>query len=311
MAQKIIAGMIGLTFSSMLSAGTQGEVKADCVPDGVTIPCEAKQWHLGVDALYLRPTFSGERTRLGEPDNYRTTDNDWDWGYALHGSYHFGPGNDVALHWIHFDATSDLGRSVAPLPDFGATGFAAEQLNTFDRVNLVFGQHADFGVRKDIRYYAGLQYADIRSLRTSTYDLPAAAGALGISGVRARDNADFNGVGPVIGMDFAYKLSNGVSLTANTAGAILYGTGRNQTQLTLSPSGLVQESGYGSKKDVVPAVEAKLGLAYSHTLAAGTLTLTGGYQAINYFNALPLITGNSSDFGLYGPYAGLHWLADV
>ena len=73
-----------------------------------------------------------------------------------------------------------------------------------------------------------------------------------------------------------------------------------------------------SQKLVVPSLEAKLGLKYVYECPTGVLNLEGGYQAINYFNALE--TGreitfssnrNSSNFSFYGPYFGAKWIGNA
>ncbi|KTD21806.1 Lpg1974 family pore-forming outer membrane protein [Legionella londiniensis] len=312
MMQKVLATLAGLAISSLAAAGTEGAiVNVGCVPGSVTIPCEKRAWDIGVEALYLRPAYTAERARFTVGQNYREIANDWGWGFALQGSYHFRQGNDITLHWIHYDVSSDVGRFRGPVPTFGNAEFALDHLNKFDQVNLVFGQHTDFGTLKNARYYAGLQYADIRSSFNRVYNVPLPALLNGITGISAYDNADFNGVGPVIGIDYIYDLPKGLSLTANAATAVLYGTGRNQTQFAFSPTGLVPTLSYGSKQGIVPSLEAKLGLAYSIIMTNSMLNLMGGYQVVNYFNALPLLTGSSSDFGLYGPYLGLNFLSDV
>ena len=133
------------------------------------------------------------------------------------------------------------------------------------------------------------------------------------------DNTDFKGLGPVIGIDYAYDLTNALSLTANGAGSILYGSGRFSNGLVGVPVNVVFASRYGSKKSMVPSFEAKLGLNYAYSMTQGVLNLAGGYQVVNYFNALHatgvagiLGTGiTDSDFGLYGPYLGVKYVGSA
>lgn len=289
MNNKLTAAL-SFTLSSLSFAGTMGPV---CTPMTSTISCAMKQWDLGIQALYLKPIYDAQSAYILDTSNsFKTIDNQWDWGFHLDGSYHFNTGNNIGFDWTHFDVTTNQ------------LAFDLSNTNRFDRVNLVFGQHVDFSQSKSARFYGGLQYANIRNYQLrNDLSLPS-------STVNQQNNTDFNGVGPVVGIDFAYAIGSGFSITANTATAILSGSSRINTSNSLS-SGLVTSNSYASTKSVVPGIEEKLGLNYQYQFTEGLLTLDGGYQALNYFNALTQIPTAgiiNSDFGLYGPYFGVHWL---
>jgi hypothetical protein len=325
MLKKTTLAVLGLSVSGLVSAGTMGPV---CTPGNVTVPCEAKQWDLGVQALYMKVIQSTDRAYLHtvEPVNgYGELKNDWDWGYKLEGSYHFNTGNDIVLTWMHYkNDTTQAGFSgfipYSPLALPLATTFAAANENQIDQINLVMGQHADFGLVKNMRFYGGLQYANIRSDITHLYNQsPAALIPSGITSVSLHDDSDFKGVGPVIGIDYSYDITNEFSLTANGAGSILYGSSRIFTGYVGAPVTAVLSSWYGSKKAMVPSLEAKLGANYAYAMAQGTLNIEGGYQVVNYFHALQTLGAefpgtnvlSTSDFGLYGPYVGLKYVGNV
>lgn len=263
------------------------------MPGTSTISCAMKQWDLGIQALYLKPIYDAKGAYVLEtPDPFKRIANQWNWGFHLDGSYHFNTGNNVGFDWTHFDVTTNQ-------PEF-----SLNNTNRFDRANLVFGQHVDFSRSKSARFYGGLQYANIRNYQLRN-DL-----ALSSSIVNQQRNTDFNGVGPVVGVDFAYALGSGFSITANTTTAILSGSSRVNVGNSL-PGGLVTSSSYASTKSIVPEIEEKLGLNYQYQFTDGLLTLNGGYQALNYFTALTRIPTAgivNSDFGLYGPYFGIRWL---
>jgi len=310
MLQRILGMALGFATSGIVAAGTMGPV---CAPGDVTVPCEANAWSLGVQALYLQPLNDSSRAYVVSSNTTYEKDAKWGWGYALDGAYHFGTGNDLAASWMHYDVTSQLGNYIGVTP-VGVTGYSLSQKNMFDKVDLVLGQHVDFGLLKNARFYGGLQYANIRSSDSRSYQVPPVALGLGITGVSSHDNSKYYGVGPVIGIDYSYDLPHGLSMTATTAGSILAGTSRNSTGFAYAPTGLVPTSTYMHKKSIVPGLEAKLGLNYAHAMAQGVLNIFGGYQALNYFNALPVLTGTQntdSDFGLYGPYFGLSWLGNA
>lgn len=324
MLKKTTLAILGLAASGFASAGMYSTPPApSCTPGDVTVPCVENKWDLGVQALYLKPVYSAAKGyNLTNPltSNFQELDSKWDWGYRLEGSYHFNTGNDLSMTWIHYDVNSNHGNytGALPLPFTSITPFSTGLANKFDQVNLVMGQHVDFGLLKNARFYGGLQYAKIRvDQRNHFATIPAAYAAMGVGAIDQFDNSDFNGAGPVVGIDYSYDLPQSFSITANTAGSILYGSSRYSSGVVLQPNGLVPISAYANKKSIVPSLEAKLGLNYAYEMAQGALNIEGGYQAINYFSALENRTlfgfGNvaSSDFGLYGPYLGIKWVANA
>lgn len=307
MLNKKIVAAINLAISGFGFAGTMGPV---CVPGNVSVPCALKQWDIGIQALYLKPTYaiapdaSLLQTDLENSLTLDAFDNigrKWAMAFALEGSYHFSTGNDLSFDWTHYDTTRKR-----------------EQLNfsqgtRFNQATLVFGQHVDFDQIKNARFYGGLQYANLHISRLHAVAFVPdvdAFHALPSPFITEINNRDFNGLGPVLGINFAYAIgSSGFSFTANTATSVLYGTSR--ANVNQSILGLVINHPYNTRKMVVPGLEEKLGLNYQTQFAQGTLTIDGGYQALNYFNVINRAQTDAaiiSDFGLYGPYLGVRWL---
>lgn len=324
MLKKTTLAVLGLAASGFAVAGTMGPV---CTPGNVTVPCEAKRWDLGVQALYLKSVYDADkayRVTNTPVAGYGELKNDWDWGYRLEGSYHFNTGNDVTLTWMHFKGDHNQDGLIGIYPISGAftssSPYTVYNENQLDQVNLVMGQHVDVGLVKKMRFYGGLQYANIRTSATNYYStISSLLIAGGVSAVNQFDTADFRGVGPVVGLDYSYDITNALSLTANGAGSILYGTSRFANGFVFAPSNLVAASKYGSKRAMVPSLEAKLGLNYAYSMAQGVLNLEGGYQAVNYFNAIQSTGINGyfgsaitdSDYGLYGPYFGVKYVGNA
>lgn len=310
--KKIIITALSLTLSSISFAGTMGPV---CAPGNVTVPCAAQQWDIGIQALYLKPAYHYEQDNLFNAlagtnfDPIEMNGDKWALAYALEGSYHFSTGNDISMQWTHFDTNHEHEHLDNLM-----------QKTRFDQANLVFGQHIDFNTIKNARFYSGLQYANIHLTRTNSLNTVIAEtpvlhaflnNVVEVPIVFAQQNyVDYNGFGPMVGVDFAYMLgSSGFSLTANTATSLLYGTGRSNVNASID--GLVKAHPFSSRKMMVPGLEEKLGINYDTQFAQGLLSINGGYQALNYFNVVTRAQSSKtalSDFGLYGPYFGIRWL---
>ncbi|MBA3535241.1 MAG: hypothetical protein H0T84_01310 [Tatlockia sp.] len=317
---KKITLTIGLAASGFVSAGMYSTPLApSCIPADVTVPCEARQWDLGVQALYFQPTYTAdkgyERTSL---TGYKNTEPKWGWGYRIEGSYHYNTGDDATMTLIHFDSTTNRG-GFSGLTSFSSTRlpYSLGLSNKFDQVNLVLGQRVDMGVWKKARFYGGLQYAKIRVEQRRIYSVvPAALLQQRATGVEQYHNGEVYGVGPVLGIDYSYNLVHGFSVTANTATSLVYGTSRFAEGFIIAPTGLVRFNDSLSHKIVVPSFEVKLGLNYVHEWFQGALNLEGGFQALNYFNVFKSreqinTHPSTTNFGLYGPYFGAKWVGNV
>lgn len=322
MIKRTLLTLVALSMSFASHAGTMGPV---CTPGSVTVPCPDNKWDLGIQGLYLQPVYGSSRGyELGTNGEFRTVDTDFGWGYRIEGSYHFNTGNDIRLNWLHYDIQSNVGgfsgSYLQLLPPAGATliptTYAGFLDNRFNQVNLLMSQHVDMSARQSSRFYAGAQYADVKVNRTNYYQVPAIF-LEATEGVRGMSNADFNGFGPSLGVDYFYSITPAFSVIANAAASLLYGSARADIS-AIYGNGLVVGSVYGSKKQVIPEWEVKLGANYAYPFAHGVLNIEGGYQAINYLDALPTLvtsglvsTLTTSDFGMYGPYIGVKWLGNA
>lgn len=321
MLKKTTLAVLGLALSGGAFAGTMG-----CQPGKVTVPCEDKKWDIGIQALYLKPTMSNDKVYSPELNNgyYPEDKNDWGWGFMLEGSYHFGTGHDITMNWTHYDHDTDHGIVTGTALVFTGNGAipasVSYTLNSnilFDQVNLVKGQHIDIGPLNSIRFYGGLQYASMRYEADNNYNQVNA----NFPQQYLNRYAHYEGVGPVIGADCAYKLAAGFSIVADADASILYGNGRYDSQYVavVNTTDIVFFNNQASTKYVVPSVEAKLGVNYSKETAAGTLNIQGGYRMLNYFNALQTIGPNALggagitnyNFSLNGPYIGAKWVGQA
>ncbi len=300
--------------SNATLAGSMGPV---CMADDVSVPCERAGWEFGVQALYLRPSYSsamswvGVNTNFGTPFVTTRIENtpEWAWGFKLEGAYHFSTGTDLNLNWYHLNdkTTGITSRETALSSTLG------DHLTTikpsWDAVNLELGQGVDFGAIKNIRVHGGLQVANIRtnigiSGPGRTFDQPPIPFIY-----NGEANAKFTGLGPRLGIDMSYGMFRGFNLYGKGAVAVL--AGRSELTQTYHNSTGVTVREITNSKVIVPELEAKLGLNYTYLLTHGNVTLDAGYLWVNYFNALfsaRFARPVDNDFSVNGPYVGLKWL---
>lgn len=304
-----------LISTSTTFAGSMGPV---CTAGNVTVPCATTAWDFGAQALYLNPIYGvgygylhGARI---SPNELRANERnmDWDWGFKLEGSYHFNTGNDLNVNWYHLKSESNqtlVGTFNAyRVTEFNSQGSVQTNL-LWDAVNAEFGQHVDFGESKDIRFHAGVQYVRLKVSIPANYILflgtPDATPASGY------DEDSYTGFGPRIGADMTYNFVNGFSIYGNAATALLIGESKYRYSLT-DINGTFIES--GSKKAIVPEVEAKLGVKYAYLINPGDLIFDAGYMVNQYFEPFGYFqqtTKRQSDLGFHGPYLGVKWLGTL
>ena len=322
-----------LAFSSCsVFAGTMGPV---CAPGNVTVPCATTAWDFAAQALYLKPSLPGASymgSTANSPYSNTFVNNgfDWDWGFKLEGSYHFSTGNDLTLNWYHFDNTTNSSASNVTTHPFNAVFVTANGSSNpkWDAVNLEFGQASHFGEWKNIRFHGGVQYVHIEhdlTLNAQFVNPALAYSAL----VNASADMKFNGFGPRVGVDYLYNWGNGIGMYANGAGTLLVGTQSFNDSRTWGTH--TSETVNGSVVNVVPELEAKLGLTYTYAMAQGDLSLDLGWMWVCYMNAMhhaaigysdldvsgsfehTVFNGSTMDsnFAVQGPFVGLKWVGNI
>ena len=301
--------------SSVAFAGTMGPV---CTPGNVTVPCESQAWDVGIQALYMNvylndsyayPLNTESTTGTTTTTTYHDAGPDWGWGFKLEGSYHFNTGNDLTVNWYHLndnENTTSL-RFASLGDDFLAARTEYRVDPRWDAVNVEMGQHADFGMFKDIRFHGGLQYARVEVANTLRGFFGTGTGTQVVNG---NFTSKFSGVGPRVGADYSYNFGNGMAIYANGAAALLVGDQDADGRVSFAGDGT--ERATGSRTTVVPELEAKIGGKYTYAMAQGDLTLDAGWMVANYFNAITSPNyDDSSDFAVQGPYIGLKWVGQV
>ena len=325
--KKTAVAVLALS-SSAVFAGTMGPV---CSAVNVTVPCESTAWDVGARALYLQPVYSGggySYAAVNNNNRYLDYNNTWGWGFMVEGSYHFETGSDANLNWYHFSRSANKSYTVNNAGGLGnlvsVTNTTTGNISTdpkWDAVNLEFGQHVDFGEKKDIRFHGGVQYARIANTTTLSATLTGAinsiaGNAAGTYSVSYQRKPTYNGFGPRVGADMGYAWGNGLGVYANGAMALLAGSSKVAISATDNQGNSLTQS--ASKSTIAPELEAKLGLSYDYAVAQGDLTLDLGWMWVNYWNVTqtvagigPLSVAQEGDFGVQGLYFGLKWLGNV
>lgn len=304
--------------SSATYAGTMGPV---CVRDNLTVPCAAKGWDFGIQALSLRPSYSSVVDSAGvnllvnqfvNPTNnlgFLTNSPGWEWAFKLDGSYHFQTGNDLDVSWYHLGRRTsnrtyeDVFQPVPTLPTPPLPPLPTN-LNTsylsikpgWDAVNLELGQRVYAGRFEKMRFFGGFQFAHIQTWQRVLNVIPAEGLVSNFFNNMFVNKASYSGFGPRVGMNLAYGWDFGLNMYADAAAQVLVGgNGTHGTfvQVVSPPTFLPflrTFEGSGSTVSVVPGLEAKLGLTYNWLTSQGNFMVDIGWMWANYFKAQRLLS---------------------
>ena len=271
-------------------AGTSGIPKLGCQANGVASPCRTNAWELGVSALYLQPSSVINTPAITEGNQDRFINPPSDWGFDLEGSYYFNKGSILTIDWLNFsDKNSDF---------YTATTGNDTYLSTSTKVNIVnaeLGQQTRLGEDSLVRLFAGVQYASIKDQDTRT--------TLTTDPISSTfQSSNYSGAGPRLGADFSRELPHGFNAFAQGAMSLLIGDGKGK-QFTLT-----SQSVFNHHLQMVPSLDAKLGLGYQINMEKASFNVMGGWMFQRYFDAV-LFNDNKSiyAYSLNGPYIKAKW----
>jgi hypothetical protein len=248
--------------------------------------------------------------------------------------------SDMQLNWSHLNSNhsrstfAENTQFVAPFfqvgPDSGTLKEARGKAHFhYDIVNLDFGAFMSVCGDLQLRFFGGLSGAELKLKLHSTFRDSSPNFFFS-----SRNYSKFTGLGPRLGISAAYDIVDCFCIVGQMAGSMLVGNQRLNTSYIANSSILnslgvnPNRQGINSKTahQVVPALDAKLGLNYSFLLANNSLfTVEAGYQAATFLNAIasynpqslfvvpptPLQTGTfavatmekkQSHFSVDGPY---------
>ena len=315
-----------LISNTVVYAGSMGPV---CNGVNSTVPCESKGWSVAGKALYLKASANTSANFVvAEPPEYNPQLM-YHWGFELEAAYKFNTGNDLNLNWYHMKGSRDMNFGPSPshyiqlgsdkVSQSGISGTSQSQ-GQWDAANIEVGQHVNYGENKSIRFHGGAQFAHLYNEIDLANQVSLTSNANGnqIYSRTVNSNRSFNGFGPRVGADLSYTLPSGFGLYANAATTLLAGTtsikdsfqgglGNNKTGISDYVS--------SSLTVVVPEIDAKLGVNYTHKLAQGDLAFDAGWFWTDYLSVLNASTPGSGglryDVGLQGLYFGMKWLGNL
>ena len=336
MKTKMTLALAMIGISSVALAGAPGNNMV--IPTGTPViaPDSTGIWSFGLEALYMQSNtnfqYAGVNERVNnsgftEIDNQSVT-NDWNWGGEVDVSYMFpGSSRDISGSYTYlnqdgsdnvFGPANILGLEGVGGLGSGTTNEAEANVDqTVNAATLTFGQLLTVGNRVSLHPFGGLQFADIDTTNTVTYETENQVTGIDTQDARYKGESEFEGIGPRAGIDAAVHLGNNFSVVGTFAGALLVGNMDSEFKFagTGSGSAIPTEYDNDSYTAVVPELDAKLGLDYMYAFNPNTsMNIQVGYEVVNYFNAenndsfdsvAVNSVNNASDFNYNGPYLRL------
>lgn len=336
-------------------------------PSAVNLAQSPGQFILGVTGYYLKPSPANSdldyASVSGIPENNSINvaifgpKTNYEWGYGVNVGYIFAnTPYDMNLSYFHLDtgkfndfinAQDSIKQAIDVGPDSVIVGNARydsaseEAEYTFNHVDLTAGKYINYGCRVRIHPNIGVRYASLDRELNSLYVLnPTTATSRAFFGSTSiEEESDFQGFGPLIGVDGSFYLGAGFGAVGHADYALLYGRDDTTTHqidvfnLTIPAfSTLIFPTSFKNDDNdrLAQAADLKLGGDYTYLFNQNNnanLTLELGYQYSQYFDAIDRLESQSrinivngvisiskdttvravhtSNVGLHGPYATL------
>lgn len=304
----LAALLVGLTTVAQAAMYTPPP-PPECKPGNAMVPCEMTAWDFSAEALSFEQR-EGPMNQIFSDKFY-----DWQYGFRLAGSYHWGKGFDATVDWMHYNTSTEnpinaddivntqvFDINVPAIVNNTRKAIILHASSKFDVINVSVADVVDFGEVVSARFFGGIQGAYLEN---------------GLSGNNLfTDNAwrqKISGWGPRAGADLFYHYGEGVSFFTKGAIAVLSA----RTDITSNGGGLdagapasaagqtQRTATNGSRRLGLTATEYKLGAQYIQPLAHGDLTWLAAWEAHDYINAS---LGGAGDLAWDGLSFGLHWL---
>jgi hypothetical protein len=217
--------------------------------------------------------------------------------------------NDINLYWLHLrtsDSNNITANTSAPPaqqmtgpvwnigPDAGPTSRANGQMkNSFDVFNIEFGKQVKLGQNLQSRFFAGLSGLWLQHKIIGNFG--GTDPILGPYTFGITTHSKYKALGLRLGVDGEYKPINYFSIVGLFAGNLYVGSQNPSTTTTgtgsiLTAGGIPvnnQSISHDNYMQIVPAIDAKLGLKFSHQYSDSmSFAIEAGYMASIYINAI-------------------------
>jgi hypothetical protein len=300
--------------------------------------------------------------------NAKSIDPDYGFGFRAGLGYIFpNSGNDVQLNWTHFNKSSNDAATSSWVGEPTLLNFTkdisslytaafdnnanAEVSFKLDSLDLDVGQYVSIGTRLQTRFFVGLRGAILKndfslgntSIENDFHNVEGENPTLEASQTNvaaANFTSKFEGVGPRLGVDTSYHISDCFGIVGHFATALLvgrvesnldgavgvktdyYGGRAQQSPVPSSTLISINELSVASDRQtrVVPAFDAKLGLDYTfpfkNAVNGSSFSVEAGWQVTQYIDAIDRVRDFSSSLvaetttssvGFQGPYLSLNF----
>lgn len=321
-ARIFIFTVIGSMFASVALAGSYTQ---SC--PNATIPCARTAWDIGIEGDYIRPVnsdlsfqedISTPAFQPGLPSQTRYIKPEFHWGGRIIGSYHWGYGNDVTIHYSRF--RDRQGETAYSTLDGGFVDQGPTPITTthgavewkYDSFAIEFGQVVKLGNETGIRLHAGGEYAKIFHRLTTSNGGGSFPTILFTDDAPNSKQSEFKGFGGRFGMDAWHKIKDNFYVVAHGTAGILIGH-MNLHIRTGDPFVAANNAdNHDEFQSFVPTYEARGGIAYKHRTSNGKFKFELGYQAHGYAGSVVHAQdgiydfdndrNHISEFGMHGPY---------
>jgi Legionella pneumophila major outer membrane protein precursor len=346
LTKQMVIGCL-LMAGSVTSGIAAGIEPAQCLEEGVMVPCAQQRWQFGVHGLYVQPT-SDNLAFAQSPGRIENLRYKWTLAFQLDFGYHFGQGNDLLFSWRRIDKITNRGSqdllipsSFGPIPVLPPVALpppltlfpqgieAQAEINEHHIVALDFGKSSRWGEKLTTRHFAGIQYVRVESnlqadgiayrppslLEPVTKPFPANT---------VETLSRFNGIGARVGIEGAYEMIKGFAIVGSGLVGASYGEVDYKQIVTVvvNPIDLTREALTSIRtrtNTVSPNAEGRVGLRYTRNWSEiNQVQLEAGYLAANfwstvrgsqaYVTATGGLTNGLGVFGYHGPYVKLSWI---
>ncbi len=311
--KNIIVKTSLLSLSLSLSLSLLGAAYADN-PDSNTAGNNASGFGISLTGLYLQPGASNldyaVNTHPAPPASAPTWNQEWiepkyNGAFDLNLNYTMQDQVDqISLDWLHLSNsesasinTDGVTESAAPPWAFGPGAQVGGQYATgtakfdVDNGNLLFSHLINLSNHFQIKPFAGLSTAQLKEDLTSTYTGIAPDADDHPYTITSYEDSKFLGVGPRLGLDGTYLISQNFGLTAEMGGSLLTGSMKSTTNFDAYGSGNLTTAHTAladdSRVQVVPEVDSKLGLSYQMAFKSGAdFSVQAGYMISAYIDGI-------------------------